>query len=235
MSSAPAFERHAIERSIAPRVTETVLGVVVEVQNPPAPGQVQVRLFHYDGPDGQDAPVWARVAAAVAGANRGSFALPDKGDEVLISFIGGDTRFPVVIGSLWNGKDRPTESIGSRGVDRWSFRSKDGCKASIVEERAGSAVLKLEVPGGVKAELRQAGGGELKLTTSGGTITIAASGITVRTSGTTTVQASSIQMRATTVNVTTPMATFSGVVQAQTVMANAIVGTLYTPGAGNIW
>ncbi len=31
------------------------------------------------------------------------------------------------------------------------------------------------------------------------------------------------------------MSKFSGVVQGDTVIANSVVGTSYTPGAGNIW
>jgi uncharacterized protein involved in type VI secretion and phage assembly len=235
MSLVAPFERSSREPSSEPRITESVLGEVVEVQSPPQPGQVQVRLYHCDGPTGQDGPIWARVAFPLAGANRGMFMLPDKGDEVLVTFIGGDPRFPVVVGSLWNGRDAPTERIGERGVDRWSFRSKDGSKISVVEETSGNAVLKLEVPGGVTAELKQSGGGKLELKTTGSTVTIEPSGVTVRTSGQVSVRGSEITLSASSVTVNAPTADFSGVVQARTVIANAIVGTLYTPGAGNIW
>ena len=233
--NAPAFERSVLDASVAPRITECVLGTVVAVLNPPAPGLVQVRLFHYDGPDQQDAPIWARVAVAVAGHNRGCFALPDIDDEVLVTFVGGDSRFPVVIGSLWNGRDAPTETPGSRGIDRWSFRSKDGTKVSIVEERQGQAVLRMEVPGGVSAELRQAGGGELELRAAGSTVKLATDGVTITASGNTTVRASQISVQAGSVSVNTAMATFSGAIQAQTVIANTVVGTVYTPGAGGMW
>ena len=37
------------------------------------------------------------------------------------------------------------------------------------------------------------------------------------------------------VKVDAGMSTFSGVVKADTVIANSVVGTSYTPGAGNIW
>jgi hypothetical protein len=32
---------------------------------------------------------------------------PETGDEVLVAFLHGDTRAPFVLGSLWNGKDKP--------------------------------------------------------------------------------------------------------------------------------
>ena len=36
-----------------------------------------------------------------------SYFLPEVGDEVLVAFERGDLRFPYVLGSLWNGKDKP--------------------------------------------------------------------------------------------------------------------------------
>jgi hypothetical protein len=37
------------------------------------------------------------------------------------------------------------------------------------------------------------------------------------------------------VKVSAGMSTFSGVVQADTVITNTIIAATYTPGAGNIW
>lgn len=39
-------------------------------------------------------------------ADRATYFLPEVGDEVLVEFVGGDIAHPIVIGSLWNGKDR---------------------------------------------------------------------------------------------------------------------------------
>ena len=50
---------------------------------------------------------WVRVAtplAPIAGANWGSVALPRIGQEVLVTFLGGDIDRPVITGSLYNGK-----------------------------------------------------------------------------------------------------------------------------------
>ena len=35
--------------------------------------------------------------------------LPEVGDEVLISFLPGDARTPIVLGNLWGSKDPPAE------------------------------------------------------------------------------------------------------------------------------
>jgi type VI secretion system secreted protein VgrG len=50
---------------------------------------------------------WVRVAtplAPQAGANWGSVALPRIGQEVLITYLGGDIDRPVVVGALYNGQ-----------------------------------------------------------------------------------------------------------------------------------
>ncbi|HYJ88320.1 MAG TPA: phage baseplate assembly protein V, partial [Pyrinomonadaceae bacterium] len=72
----------------------TCLAEVVSVQDPDSLSRVQVRLFSFDGIEDQDAPIWARVAVPVAGKDRGTFMLPDVGDEVLVSFINHDPRLP---------------------------------------------------------------------------------------------------------------------------------------------
>ena len=65
-------------------------------------GRVQLRLPWLPGYE-----PWARVAVFMAGGSRGSYFIPQVGDEVLVAFNQGDVREPFVIGSLWNGKDQP--------------------------------------------------------------------------------------------------------------------------------
>jgi uncharacterized protein involved in type VI secretion and phage assembly len=70
-----------------------------------------------------------------------------------------------------------------------------------------------------------------------GTLNIKSTAVTnVEAQGAMNIKASGlVNLNAGLLNVTTPMATFSGVVQATTVMATSIVASSYTPGAGNIW
>ncbi len=217
------------------RLGGSYLGEVVSIEDPDSLGRVEVRLMMFDGADDQDGPVWARVAVPVAGVDRGTFLVPDVGDEVLITFLGGDPRFPIVVGSLWNGNATPTETIPGNSVDRWSFTSKDGTRVSVVEESSGQSTFKVEVPGGVSAELTQSSGGKIELIAAGNTITIDSSGVAVDSPSQVTVTAATIDATAGIVNVDAPMATFSGVVQCTTLIATTVVGTTYTPGAGNIW
>jgi len=233
----PPFERNLKPREEMPRITESHLGIVTSVQDPAGMGRVKVRMFSFDGPTDQDGQIWARVATPLAGLRRGAYLIPDVDDEVLVTFVGGDPRMPVVVGSLWNGQNVPIAGHSStRGIDRWVFQSKDGTVVKVTEEQTGQAVIHMSVPQGtVSAELRQAGGGVLELRAAGSTITIDSGGVTITAPGECSVEASTISMTAGMVTVDSALAQFSGIVQATTVKADAIVGTLYTPGAGNIW
>lgn len=48
---------------------------------------------------------WARMANYYATNNAGFFFLPEVGDEVVLGFFDNDPRYPVILGSLYNGKN----------------------------------------------------------------------------------------------------------------------------------
>lgn len=215
------------------------LATVVGVNDPLSRNRVQVRIYNTDGVDDQDGPVWARVAVPFAGGNRGAFFIPDVGDEVVVVFLAGDPRFPIIVGSLWNGQDSAPETLGGSGdtVDRWTITGKAGTRIAIVEDSSGPTIS-LTTPGGLTGTMTDSGGGSIEFTNSEQTsVKIDSSGVTI-SAPTGTVQvtaASEVDITAPTVSVTAAMSTFSGIVQCQTLIATTVVGTTYTPGAGNVW
>jgi phage protein D/phage baseplate assembly protein gpV len=50
---------------------------------------------------------WAPCAQPMGGDSMGFYALPEKGDQVLVAFDHGDLSKPYVLGSLWNAKNPP--------------------------------------------------------------------------------------------------------------------------------
>src|SRR5258706_10454277 len=50
---------------------------------------------------------WARVASPMAGMGRGTYFIPQVGDEVLVAFNQGDIREPYILGALWSSVDKP--------------------------------------------------------------------------------------------------------------------------------
>jgi uncharacterized protein involved in type VI secretion and phage assembly len=213
------------------------LAEVVSVDDPLGLARAQVRLLSFDGIGEQDGPVWARVAAPFAGANRGAFMLPDVGDEVLVNFINGDPRLPVIVGGLWNGAASPPETLGGSGqnVDRWTIVGKAGTRIAIVEEQSGQATIHFKTPGGVTGEMTDAGGGKIEFKGGGATITVDTNGVSIQTPAKIKAQASQVEVSAGLVKVDAAMSQFSGVVKCDVLQATTVIATTYTPGAGNIW
>jgi len=214
------------------------LGHVVSVKDPSNRNRVQVRLYNVDGVSGQDGAVWARVAVPFAGNNRGAFLMPDVGDEVLVIHLGGDPRFPVVIGGLCNGHDSAPDSFGGSGdsVDRWTFTGKAGTKISIVEDRSGPTI-QFTTPGGLSGKMTDSDGSIEFQDSSQTSVKIDSSGVTVNapTAQVQVTAATSMSVTAPQLTVNAAMSNFSGIVQCQTLQASTVVATTYTPGAGNVW
>jgi uncharacterized protein involved in type VI secretion and phage assembly len=178
---------------------------------------------------------WARLATMMAGANRGSWFIPDVDDEVLLAFEAGDPRRPIVIGALWNGADEPPESMDSAGNNHLKvIRSRNGVKITL-DDIDGQEKLVLETPAGQSVTLQDGPGVVDIVDSNGNQIRLESSGVTVTAAAKLTVSAGTVDVSAGMVSVNAGMSKFSGVVQADTVITNSVISASYTPGAGNIW
>lgn len=97
---------------------------------------------------------WGRVMQFFAGPGHGAFFLPEVGSEVLVAFIHGDMRLPVVLGGLYNGKDLPPGTddplkthvrhrrIESPTGQRISFLDAEGSAVSalILQDKSGNSI-----------------------------------------------------------------------------------------------
>jgi uncharacterized protein involved in type VI secretion and phage assembly len=216
------------------------LAKVIAVNDPDQRNRVQVRIYNCDGNTDEDGPIWARVATPFAGSNRGAFLFPDVDDEVLVVLVGGDPRFPVVVGGLWNGHDSAPTQFGGDGsrVDRWTFTGKAGTTIAIIEEQSGQPKIELSTPNGLTATLDDASNGSIELKDQNGTsVKIDQQGITLQapTAKVVVTAASEVDVTAPQVNVSATLSMFSGTVQCDTLIATSVVSTSYTPGAGNVW
>jgi phage baseplate assembly protein V len=81
-----------------------VTGQVINVTDPDQQGRIQVSLPYLGG---QNQSCWAPVATMMAGGGRGSWFMPQVGDQVLIAFNQDDVAHPHIVGFLWNGQDQP--------------------------------------------------------------------------------------------------------------------------------
>ncbi len=211
-----------------------VPATVSDIQDPDGQGRVKIKLpWSPDGGGGQGYEAWARMATLFAGNNRGSWFIPDVGDEVLVGFEHGDPRRPYVLGGLWNGQDKPPQSMAS-GNNLKVIRSRNGVKVTL-DDSDGQETLKLETPGGQKLTMKDGPGAVTIEDSNGNSIKLETAGITVTASAKVTVNASQVAVSAGMVKVDAGMSTFSGVVKCDTLISNTVISTTYTPGAGNIW
>lgn len=164
---------------------------VLQARDPRGLGRLQVSVPHFDQ------KVWARHATLLAGDRRGTWFVPDEGDEVLVAFEGGEPRKPVIVGALWNANARPPETKPERTL----LRTKHG--ATIVFDDGTGAL-----------EIADSNGNAVKLAPDGITVTAAAK---------LKVSASAVEIEAGEVVVDTGMAKFSGVVQCDTLITNNLI------------
>ncbi len=224
-----------LPRGLGGRFYGTYAALVTDITDPYGQGRVRVRLPWLPNDGDRRYEVWARLATLMAGNNRGSWFIPDVDDEVLVCFEAGDPRRPYVIGTLWNGRDAPPESMDSAGSNNIkTLRSRNGVVITIDDE-SGSETLKLETPGGQQVELKDGPGTITAQDANGNSVKLEPSGITVDAAAKVTINGSLLEISASMVTVNAGMSRFSGVVQADTVLSNSVVTASYTPGAGNIW
>jgi uncharacterized protein involved in type VI secretion and phage assembly len=105
------------------KIFGVVIGIVTDNKDEEKLGRVKLS---FPWREESDQSQWARVAAFMAGKNRGAFFLPEVGDEVLVAFDRGEIDHPYVICSLWNGKDTPPEKNDDGKNNIRKIRSRSG-------------------------------------------------------------------------------------------------------------
>jgi uncharacterized protein involved in type VI secretion and phage assembly len=125
------------------KIQGVVTGKVVSVKDPDGMGRVQVSLPYLGG---QNESYWAPVATLMSGGSRGSWFMPEVGDEVLMAFNQDQVDHPHIIGFLWNGVDKPPDSdpknriIVTPGGHTLRFEDGDGAKRVILKSSSGQTI-----------------------------------------------------------------------------------------------
>jgi uncharacterized protein involved in type VI secretion and phage assembly len=146
-------------RGQASRIFGVAVALVTNNQDPDGVGRVKVRFPWLSD---QDESHWARIAAPMAGKDRGAYFLPEVDDEVLVAFEHGDIRFPYVVGMLWNSKDTPpaTNDDGKNNV-------------RVIKSRSGHVVRLNDEDGKERIEIvDKSEKNSIVIDTAGNTITI---------------------------------------------------------------
>ena len=186
MSTAAVSRARAMDK----RFYGIVQGVVTDVEDQDGKeGRVKVQFPWFDD---QMESEWCRVRQFYAGNGYGAFFVPEKGDEVLVAFIHGDMRLPVILGGMYNGKDKPP-SYRSSSQDQKLIRTK-GQHELLFDDTKGSERVRVKSNGGHTVDLNdnqkkiivQSGGGQtVEIDDSAKTITMSSNGKSVTVNGTT--------------------------------------------------
>jgi uncharacterized protein involved in type VI secretion and phage assembly len=188
-------------------------------------GRIEVRLpwLGTDG-DGQ-VRAWATLCTPYADGNQGLEILPEVGSQVVVGFEAGNLRRPYIVGAAWNGQealpDTPDAAnnlrvLQSRSGSRLEFDDSTPPTVSITMRSGHKVVLDDDAD-------------EITITHAQGcSITLTATNIEINANV-------SVEITAPELSVTAAMSTFSGVVQAETVVAESfVISPAYTPGVGNL-
>lgn len=186
-SSLMGLLRKQVTKEPPPDAPRTFSGVAVgtvtadrEVTDPPEPilGRVKVKI-----PAISDEYVssWAPCVRPMGGAGAGFYALPEEGEQVLVTFAGGDLGKPFVLGSMWNATQQPPVRDATGRNDTRVIRSRSGHTITfddsaqnprlVVEDSAGSTITLDARDGSVRIAATK------NLTiTAGGTVSLEAAG-----------------------------------------------------------
>ena len=172
--------------ALASRIFGVVVGVVTNNQDPDGLGRVKVKFPWLS--DAEES-FWARVAAPMAGKERGFYFLPEVEDEVLVAFEQGDVSFPYVLGALWNGKDKPPETNDDGKNNARSIKSRSGHIIRLNDEDGKEKIEIIDKTGKNKIEFDAAKNTitvtsekDIILSASKGTITLDAQKIEIKSS-----------------------------------------------------
>jgi phage baseplate assembly protein gpV len=85
------------------------MATVVDVNDPMKLGRVRLQSDQFA--DTMDQPIWASVSRPSAGNKTGVFFTPKKGDQVVISYVSGDVREPMIVGYSHSSQSAPDPSL----------------------------------------------------------------------------------------------------------------------------
>lgn len=191
-------------------------------------GRIEVR-FPFLGDDGdREVRAWATLCTPYADKDSGLEILPDKDSQVMVMFEAGNLRRPYIVGAVWNGRRHlPSDPEKKNNIRLLHSRAKSQL---VFDDDTSAPSLRLNTRSEHEVLIDESGAGTITVKHNGGP-TVKVTATSVEITGNT-----EVKVTAPMVQVTSPMSTFSGVVQAQTFIASSgVVSPSYTPGVGNIW
>ncbi len=127
------FSQARVAEEEAGRMYDAVIGIVTDIKDEAKLCRVKVKIPTM--PEGNDNTWWCNWVSVGGGKDRGWFSVPEVDDEVLLMFEHGDIGRPLIIGALWNGKDKPPDSNGDGSNKKRMFKSKSGSTVTLDDDK----------------------------------------------------------------------------------------------------
>ncbi len=124
-------------RPLTGRMPGMVEAIVVDNRDPAQLGRVKVKFPTLPG---EPESHWARLNMPMAGRDRGWMTIPEIDDEVLVSFMHGDINHAVVVGSLYNGVDRPPYANEDGENNLRVFQSRSGHRVTFDDTQGAERI-----------------------------------------------------------------------------------------------
>ena len=197
---------------VSDRIYGVVTAVVTNTQDEGGLGRVKVNFTFMAEESESD---WIRVAAFMAGSERGAFFLPEVDDEVLVAFEHGNIDTPYIIGVLWSTDVAPPDTnddgennlkiIQTRAGHTVTFNDSDDAALIEIKTNGGHTVTLDDTSDAEKFEIVDStGSNKITIDSSANSITIESSDalnikgsdITIEASGTLSLTGNSVSMEA---------------------------------------
>lgn len=200
------------------------LAKVTDNADPDGRGRIKAMLL------ATELELWASVVVPSAGPGYGISCLPRMDEIVVLAFVTPDQA--LVLGSVWSDQNSVPEASDPQ-QDHYVVQTPAG---TIMEfDDNDGPKMEIRTPQGFKITVTDGNGGEVEIKRGGQSLKMTSSEVSINSSVKVSIQAATVEISASMVQVDAGISRFSGVLQADTVIANTVVGTSYTPGAGNIW
>jgi len=136
-------------------INGVVVALVTDNNDPNNGARVKLKFPWLDDNYESD---WARITQLGAGPDSGAHFIPEVNDEVLVAFEFGDIRRPFVVGSLYNGQDKPKLGNGlfdNGKVKRRGFISRKGHQFIFFDDANKAGLAFISSDGKLKISLNE--------------------------------------------------------------------------------
>jgi len=172
---------------------------VVDLKDPDKLGRIKISYPWLDA----EQTAWVRMVAPHAGKDRGWYALPEIGDEVLVGYEHGNTDHPIVLGCLYNKDNAPMQEAISSDNDVKMFMTRSGNKI-VLNDKSGAEQIVISQKDGKNRIVLDLSGPSIAISTDGDVsvkgkrnVTIEADqGITIKASADVKIEGANVEIKA---------------------------------------